>query len=134
MTGADIKHFRVSRGLTFRQMAELLRDASHTTISRWEDKPEEHLPSWVDERLLSNLPITMSAADFSTLLDLARRTGKAPEEIFSKALRDYARSLQPKPAPITSPPSPVITEQQPHPTRYQYPDISPETIRLNEGP
>lgn len=117
MTGSDIKHIRTSRGLTLRQMAALLRDASHTTVSRWEDAPDEPLPSWVAERLLGDLTITMSASTFATLLELAAQTGQTPEALFSEALANYAEGLRAAtPDPFPSPP-PALKIATPPPVR-----------------
>jgi transcriptional regulator with XRE-family HTH domain len=93
MTGAQLKALRAQRGWTLREMAKALGDAAFTTIRKWEsdENAAKQLPSWVDDRLLRDMPITLPLEELHALLDQAREEKKTPEQIFVEALREHAR-------------------------------------------
>lgn len=95
MTGAQLKHIRISRGWNLREMANAIGDVSHTSIMRWENNPSEAIPSWIDERLFRTMPITLPLEDLHALLDLAREEGLTFQEMLAGALKSYVAEKKP---------------------------------------
>lgn len=102
MTGAQLKHIRLSRGWKLRDMAAALKDVSHTTIMRWEDDcPSDPVPSWVTERLFRTMPVTLPLEDLQALLEMAREEKLPFEQILSGALRAYLEQKATQPDNVT---------------------------------
>lgn len=91
MTGADIKNLRASRKQTLREMAESIGDISHTTIKRWEENPNEPVPTWVEERIFRTMPITLPLETLDALLEIARNSGQSAEKLIATALKDFVK-------------------------------------------
>lgn len=96
MTGAQLKHLRISRGWNLREMATAIGDVSHTSIMRWENAPDETIPSWIDERLFRTMPITLPLEDLHALLDLAREEGLTFQQLLASSLKSYIAERKPQ--------------------------------------
>lgn len=90
MTGHDLKQIRESKGWKLRDMADFLRDVSHTTISRWEEAGlDARIPSWIEERLIGTIHVTLPLEDLYTLMEHARTQQADFQTFLRAAIREY---------------------------------------------
>jgi transcriptional regulator with XRE-family HTH domain len=100
MTGSDLKHLRLERGLTLRQLAEELRDVSPSALSLWERNADSVIPEWIREKLLNSVSITMPLSELEELLSVARLRNVSFAQLLAEAIREHL-SLHSTPDNIT---------------------------------
>jgi hypothetical protein len=110
MNGPQLIAWRKAHDLTLTEVAALLGDVHHTSISRWERSPEQ-IPQWATEKLLGRTKITLAIDELQQLLDLSRAENVPAQQLIATAIRDYIGA---------------------HAVRQNQPDAS--TISLNETP
>lgn len=110
MNGPQLIAWRKAHHLTLTEVAALLGDVHHTSISRWERSPEQ-IPQWATEKLLARTKITLAIDELQQLLDLSRAENVPAQQLIATAIRDYIGA---------------------HALRQNQPDAS--TISLNETP
>ena len=101
MTSATLKQIREERSWTLREMADFLRDVDGSTLSRWERNPDAEIPSWVAERLLTSVQITLPLTELEEMLDVARAEGLGFAELLATAIREYLAAHQATPPNVT---------------------------------
>lgn len=102
MTPEQLRTLRESRGLTRDELATELGGCTAQAIVKWE-RGERPIPSWVEEKMLSNVQIRFPLTDLHALLDYARESGESFETFLSTAVREYLarhRSKSPGPSPV----------------------------------
>jgi transcriptional regulator with XRE-family HTH domain len=98
MKANELLHIRKTRGLTREQLAVILgKGGSPSAIEKWE-KGERSIPQWVEDKLLSEVPITLPLCCLGLLLKSASEKGID----FSTYLADIIRReiLPPSPPAI----------------------------------
>lgn len=101
MTSSTLKQIREERAWTLREMAEFLRDVDGSTLSRWERNPDAEIPSWVAERLLTSVQITLPLTELEEMLAVARAEGLSFADLLAAAIREYLAAHQAAPANVT---------------------------------
>jgi len=104
MTSAQLKQIREEKSWTLREMADFLRDVDGSTLSRWERNPDAEIPSWIAERLLTTVPITLPLDELEEMLDVARAEGLSFSELLAASVREYLAARNALPANVTSMP------------------------------
>jgi transcriptional regulator with XRE-family HTH domain len=93
MTGTQLRHLRESRGLTREQLAAELGDCTASTLNKWE-REINPVPTWVEEKMLRTLKVTLPLEELHWLLDEAITTGQSAETILADALRLWLHNRQ----------------------------------------
>jgi transcriptional regulator with XRE-family HTH domain len=118
MTGPQLKHWRVSEGLSLREVAETYLDnqMTHTTLSRWENSTAE-VPGWVEERLLQATRVTLPLKDINELIDLARARNVDFRILLAEAIRAYIYGPESPTqfSGLNQPVTPYVTDPNPKP-------------------
>ena len=91
MTPEALKKLRKDKGWTREQMGKEL-GCSAGAIVHWESGSRE-IPTWVEEKLIRNVEITLKLVDMKILLDYALATGVSLEGLLSQAMSSWLNSL-----------------------------------------
>lgn len=109
MSPEQLRCLREGRGLTREQLATELGDCTASTVNKWERGMHE-IPSWVEEKMLSNVQIHFPLKDLHALLDYSRESGESFEDFLSAAVHEFIakhRSKQPAPTVKAGPTKPT---------------------------
>ena len=112
MSPEQLRSLREGRGLTREQLATELGDCTASTINKWE-RGMHQIPSWVEEKMLSNVQIHFPLKDLHALLDFSRESGESFEDFLSEAVREFIARHRLKPQPQSVKSGPVKTAALP---------------------
>lgn len=90
MTPESLKQLRLSRDLTREELAKELQ-CSASAIVHWEGGQRE-IPSWVEEKMLRTLKITLPLDELHWILSESILSGQSAESILADAIRLWLRN------------------------------------------
>lgn len=96
MTSDQLRSLREARGQTREELASFLGDCSPSTVNKWE-RGINPVPSWVEEKMLSNVRVEFPLSDLHALLDYARESDESFEDFISAAVREFLANRRSKP-------------------------------------
>jgi transcriptional regulator with XRE-family HTH domain len=90
MTGNQLRELREARNLTREALAQWLGDCSASTVNKWE-RDMHSIPAWVEEKMLSNVQISLPLHELKLLMDYAESQRLSFEQLLGRAILDYIR-------------------------------------------